>query len=222
MLADASTVMLSNAREFHSIVDISVIPGGLLVLALAIASALSHGLDLIPPGMSFSVGRTCGAVLIGLLAYPAGFFLVLIAMLSLLSFSKVDPPGTQMGALGLLIAYLTLLGILFAAEMLVVLIITAGFAVGVRHWPRRAFGPMIRVVVATLAGAMIAGMVHYGAQQTLPAETLVRNALTHPLETLFAVAWGSPLAALVGTPLVAALMGHWFYQAGAEWSAEQA
>jgi hypothetical protein len=111
----------------------------------------------------------------------------------------------------------------FVGEMLTILMVTAALAVATRYWPRFAFRWITLLIGTTISGGILAGIIQYrGSLPMLPGSFVFRNFLSDPLQVFFGVAWGIPLAVLVGEPLLGALVGHWLYLAAKDWSRESA
>jgi hypothetical protein len=201
-------------------------PSAFFSLAMILAGILAWYIGLLPREISFSLGRVTGAVLIGFLAYPIGFFAILGAVLVLIGavFSGSDPTSRSQATMsGYIVGYLTSTGIIFVGGMLTILMVTAAFAVATRYWPRFAFRWITLLIGTTISGSIIAGIIHYRISlPMLPNSFVLRTFLSDPLQVFFGVAWGLPVVVLVGEPLLAALVGHWLYSAAVEWSSESA
>jgi hypothetical protein len=190
------------------------------------AGVLAWYIGLLPRGISFSLGRIVGGVLIAFLAYPVGFFGILNAVVLLMgsALSSLDRASSAHATVfEQVFGYLTLGAILFVGGMLTVLIITAAFAIATRYWPRFAFRWIVLLIGTTIFGGIIAGVIQYKISlPVLPNRFVFDNFLGDPFQAFFGVAWGVPLVVLVGAPLLAALVGHWLFLAAEEWSAESA
>jgi len=194
----------------------------LFVLAMVLAGVLSRALDLVPSGISCSLGRIICACFVGLLAYPAGFFCVFAVVFGLVSVLPLSSHHASR-AFELAASYLLLSGILVVCGMVTLAIYTGAFALSTRHWPKHGFRSMLKLVGVSMVGALVSGIIHYHALVSAPLTFLtIRNALGDPQGTVFGFAWGIPLVAIVGQPLFGGLIGHWLYLAAVEWSAQPA
>ena len=155
-----------------------------------------------------------------MLAYPAGFFFIFAAMLILFSsWTGGSAPGT----LDFLAGRLLLSGILAASGMLTLTVFTGAFALVTRFWPRRAFRSMAKLVGLVLLGTVIVSALRQLALlPTASTHFAIRQSLNNPEDMLLGAVSGLPLIVIVGEPLLAALLGYWFYLAAVEWSAERA
>lgn len=196
------------------------------MFAAILAGVLVRALGLLPRGIAFSSARTAVAALVGLLAYPVGFFAIEGSVLLLFAAAFSGPgtentPGPSM--LERVRGDLLLGGIVFAGGFLALLMIAVAFAVAVRYWPRRAFRWIGLLVFASISGSIVAGLLHFKISLPALSNSLVfRNFFSDPVQIFIGFGWGVPLVVLVGEPLLGALVGHWLYIAALEWSAESA
>jgi len=197
------------------------LPGTSFVVAMVLAGVLVRALGVLPRGISFSVTRVVGALLFGLVAYPAGFLAVFTEVWALFAWSKRDTPGAEHGVPDIVIGYVTVGGIIVVGIAITLVILTAAFALATRYWPRRAFRRIALLSCVTILGGMFASLVHFLVYlQRAPDRIALQSFFADPLLVFFSMAWGLPLLVFVGEPLLAALFGHWFYLAAGEWAME--
>jgi len=188
---------------------------------MVLAGVLARVLGLLPRGISFSAPRFAGAVLFGLVAYPAGFLTVFAEVWTLFAWSHDDKPGAGRGLPDVAVGYLTVGGIIFVGVALTLIMLTAAFALATRYWPRRAFRRIALLSGIAILGGIVASFIHFVVYlQRVPDRIALQSFFGDPLLVFFSMAWGMPLAALIGAPVFAAALGHWLYRAAVTWSAE--
>ena len=189
-------------------------PGTCFVPAMILAGVLVLRVGLVPRGISFSPGRTAGAVVLGFFSYPVGYLAITVGMLVLfgVAMSSPDAPaGAQSTWLQFLGGFALLVGILFAGGMVTGLIVTAGFTLATLVWPRRAFLYLALLTATSILGGVFAAIVR--SKILFPTEPVSYLVSGHSLDLLIEHAGNIPLIVMVGQPLLAGLIGHWLYLA---------
>lgn len=167
------------------------------------------------------MGRTVIAALIGLLSYPLGFVAGMLAVLTVMSWAFLWPDAPHPSLLGQILSYVLPGLIVLLGSIITTTMLTAGFAVATRYWPRQIFRRLAALICTAVCVATIASVMQLSlAVPRLPLPSVVGSILRDPFRVFFGFAWSVPMVMLVGEPLFAALLGRWFYQAAMQWSTE--
>jgi hypothetical protein len=199
-------------------------PSTFFAIAMILAGLTVWNLQLIPRGIHFSFGRvSCGAIL-AVFIYPVGFIAILFAVFggdALLHQLGLDQPNSSTSDWSFLLGAIPMAAILCAGGMLTIVLAALALALATRWWPRRvllwSFGGS--------AGILFCSFVFSLVRQKLlfPTIPLWSDLVHHTGDMLvFSFIWNIPTPVVIGEPILAALLGHWFYRAAVEWSADPA
>lgn len=196
-------------------------PSTFFTLAMILAGAAVWNLGLVPRGIRISFIRAfCGAIL-SLLVYPVGMIAIIFALFegdALLHKFGLDWPHAGASDWSRLLAFLPMTVILCVTGMLTVAVSALALAFVTRSWPRR----VILWSAATSVGTLLCTLVFSLVQQRLLFPTIPpwSGFVNHLGDMLaFSLIWNVQAPIVIGEPLLAALLGHWFYFAAKEYAA---
>jgi len=197
-------------------------PSTFFPLAMILAGAAAWKLKLIPPGIRFSFFRTLGGAILAFFLYPVGFISILFVVLLGMKYVTAENwPNMKSPIWARLLGNLPLAAILCAGGMLTVALAAVALAFVTRSWPRRvllwSFVTSAGVLVCSVAFALLT---HKFLFPTIPMWSHLINNGSDLLA--FSLIWNVEAPIVIGQPILAAVLGHWFYLAAKEWSAESA
>jgi hypothetical protein len=195
-------------------------PSTFFTLAMMLAGVAVWNLGLVPRGIRISFVRAlCGAIL-SLLVYPAGMMAIIFAVFggdALLHKFGLDWPHAGASTWSRLLAYWPMTMILCVTGTLTVLLSALALAFVTRSWPRRVILWSIATSVGTLLCTLVFSLVqHKLLFPTIPLWSGLVNYLGDMLA--FSAIWNVQAPIVIGEPLLAALLGHWFYLAAKEYA----
>ena len=185
--------------------------------AMALAGLFAWKTKLLPGEFSRSPRLVLSAAALGTLVYPVGIFAMLFAILALgsldHSYHLMQLPALAQDTWGRLIDAVPGAAILCAAGMLTVFLTALLFWLATGYLPRKKLLWGFAISSATLLLTLVVGLL-----RAMPAhvEISVMRYLQLYLGDIlfFSLISGVQLPAAIGTPLLAALLGHWLYLAG--------
>ncbi len=193
-------------------------PSTFFPLAMVLAGAAALKLKLIPEGIRFSFFRVVGGAILAFFLYPVGFISILFVVLLGMKYVTAENwPNMNSPIWARLLGNLPLAAILCAGGMLTIAFAAVALAFVTRSWPRRvllwSFATSAGVLVSSVAFAMVTRKFLF---PTIPIWSHLINNGTDLLA--FSLIWNVQAPIVIGEPLLAALLGHWFYFAAKEYA----
>ncbi|HWZ99166.1 MAG TPA: hypothetical protein VN025_15525 [Candidatus Dormibacteraeota bacterium] len=187
--------------------------------AMALAGIFVWGMNLLPQGLCASPRRLCASVILGTLIYPVGivtiFFVILILMSGIFGRSShlIELPVLAQDTWGRLLDALPGTALLCAIGVLTVFLTALLFRLATGYLPRKKFlwGFLISssAIFMTIVIQLLRMMPAY------KGISIIRYLELYAQDMLFfSLISGVQLPAVIGAPLLAALLGHWLYLAG--------
>ncbi len=185
---------------------------------MVLAGAAALKLKLIPEGIRFSFFRVVGGAILAFFLYPVGFISILFVVLLGMKYVTAENwPNMNSPIWARLLGNLPLAAILCAGGMLTIAFAAVALAFVTRSWPRRvllwSFATSAGVLVSSVAFAMVTRKFLF---PTIPIWSHLINNGTDLLA--FSLIWNVQAPIVIGEPLLAALLGHWFYFAAKEYA----
>jgi hypothetical protein len=197
-------------------------PSTFFPLTMVLAGVAAWKLGLVPRGIRISFLRVLGGAVLGFFLYPVGMLSILFVVLLGMSWGGGENwPNVNSPIWARLLGNLPLAAILCAGGMLTILLAAVALALVTRSWPRR----VLLWSFVTSSGVLICSVsVSLAIRKLLfPAIPLLSHLINSGTDLLaFSMIWGVEAPIVVGEPILAALLGHWFFLAAKEWSAKRA
>lgn len=199
-------------------------PSTFFTLAMILAGLAVWKLGFVPRGIHISFIRAfCGTIL-SLLLYPLGLIAILFLIFggdALLHKFGLDWPHAGASDWSRLLGYLPTAVILCGAGVFIVMLAALALAFVTRSWPRHVFLWSVAVSTGTLFCSLVFSLVR---QKLLFPEIPLWNDLVNYIGDMlaFSLIWNVQAPIVIGEPLLAALLGHWFYLAAREYAVSSA
>jgi hypothetical protein len=195
-------------------------PSTFLPLALILAGLVAWKLNLIPAGLRTSAARVLGGAAFTLFLYPAGLVSILFVVLLAMRFHIGENwPNPNSPDWLRLVGYLPSAALLCLAGMFTIVLEAVAMALVTRWWPRRVF----LWSSVTSAGVLICSFCFSLVRQKIlfPTIPIWSHVVNYGGDMLvFSLIWKVEAPIIIGEPILAALLGHWFYHAAVAWCAD--
>ena len=183
---------------------------------MLLAGIACYKLNLLPRGLAFSPWRVFGGAMAALLIYPLGLAALLALLFGVGGLAEAIGFGQRPHSyLGEVLVFLYAATILCATGVLTVMLAALAFGLATRFWPRRVFvwgfAISATVILSTVLASSIRQSIRFGT-------TTITNVTRNADILFFSLAWNVELPIVIGQPLLAALLGHWLYQAAKDYA----
>jgi hypothetical protein len=172
-------------------------PSIFFALAILLAGFLAATLHLVPRGSQFSMARILLATVIAVLAFPAALAGMIVAGLSIYGPLGSDNPSSAARWRLVLFDNAGEIAVVFGG-VLTVCILAVAFRIVTKRWPLRLWVGILGIALG------------------VPLFTaLIESVMGVPKPELFLEPriLGIPLLLVIGEPILAGLIGHWFFVA---------